>query len=155
MTTDATTAVISRVCEQALKADAAARVLVIAGDEWVATCLGGVIDDRMTCSDDPESELDENATSRIELAIVDSGLPACREAESLTRLIARLRDRYARRVLVSDQRQSLTLNDYLGLGFERLEQGLYMCDPDSASRQREWNNPRSWANPENFDRYRW
>ena len=32
---------------------------------------------------------------------------------------------------------------------------VYTYDIDSFHRQREWNNPEHWANPENFRRYRW
>ena len=32
---------------------------------------------------------------------------------------------------------------------------VYTYDIDSFNRQREWNSPENWANPENFRRYRW
>lgn len=78
---------------------------------------------------------------------------------SAVELIAALRDRLARRVVVVDDSETLNRNDYLALGFERLEQcddlPAWHYDPDSASLKREWNTARDWANPENFDRYRW
>lgn len=41
--------------------------------------------------------------------------------------------------------------------FERDGRGfrLYTYDIDSYNPEREWNNPKDWANPENFDKYRW
>lgn len=73
--------------------------------------------------------------------------------------LAALRDRHARIVIVADERECLALTDYLALGFERLEvpgvDRAFIFDPDSATRRREWNNSRDWANPENFDKYRW
>jgi hypothetical protein len=71
-------------------------------------------------------------------------------------LLAALRDRMARRVVVLDH--TLPPTDFIALGFELLPGAPgegYLFDPDSPARRREWNNPDHWANPENFDKYRW
>jgi len=102
---------------------------------------------------------DAAGAERYSLGLVFPGPATGGDAAGLSQLLASLRDRYARRVLVSDSAGLMALSDYLALGFERLEgdglESLYLFDPDAESRQREWNNPRNWANPENFDRYRW
>jgi hypothetical protein len=48
---------------------------------------------------------------------------------------------------------------FIGLGFFRLEeagtQQLWYYAIDSYNRKRQWNNNRYWANPQNFEKYRW
>ena len=71
-------------------------------------------------------------------------------------LLARLRDRHAGTLIVHDPERVFTTSDYLALGFE--VDGLpacYVYDATAASRQRDWNTAENWANPENFDRFRW
>ena len=96
---------------------------------------------------------------RFDLAIV-AGFPRdCREERAASALLAKLRDRFAPRVLVVDDDRVLSLADYLALGFEGRERDgesrCFIHDPDSPSHRREWNDARHWANPENFDKYRW
>ncbi len=71
-------------------------------------------------------------------------------------LLARLRDRHSGLVIVHDPVPVFAVSDYLALGFESDEQkDCYVFDAAAESRQRDWNNARDWANPENFDKYRW
>lgn len=76
-------------------------------------------------------------------------------------LLGRLRDLHARRMLVAGKAaEERERGEMLALGFERHpgEGGagpLYVYDQDTFNRQREWNTPENWANPENFDKYRW
>lgn len=101
-----------------------------------------------------------------DLALVqtDTALPAAK----MTILLARLRDVYARKVLViaapgQDQghwdRRAL-----IGLGFtpygeainaagERL--CLYQFDIATYKTTPDWLSPENWANPERWDKYRW
>lgn len=73
--------------------------------------------------------------------------------------IARLRDIGCRRVLLLVEADEWTENDLRGLGFlptEPLEShDAFLYDSDLLNQPREWNNARHWANPENFDKYRW
>jgi len=95
---------------------------------------------------------------RADLAIVFDQLEHM-PAREAAHLLAALRDRHARRVIVDDAGNTFGVSEMLGLGFEKaadfgLEHG-YVYDPDSRSRHREWNTPENWAHPENFDKYRW
>ncbi len=147
---------IADLCASVLKARDNAQILVVAdrslrasGEEQRVTWCDGA-------SDLPEQE----GGGRFELAIVDTDSAVIANEPALSQLLAALRDRFARRVLVLDQRQAMGLNDYLALGFERMpgaatDDRQFLFDPDAESRQREWNNARNWANPENFERYRW
>jgi len=84
-------------------------------------------------------------------------------------LLASLRDLRARRVLVAvpgDGAQAghpWTLEEMLAHGLERLGEAacggralaVYGFDIDRYKRTPDWLNPRHWANPENWDKYRW
>lgn len=76
-----------------------------------------------------------------------------------THLLARLRDRHTRKLLVCDGARTLARSDFFALGFEIAADiefaRCFRYDADAPSRQREWNSPSNWANPENFDRFRW
>ncbi len=102
---------------------------------------------------------------QVELAMVDAEAGFADEA-SAVQLVSRLRDVHAAQVLVIGARQAPTLlgrQQLIGLGFRRwaatgegdrrrrwYEFSLadYKVTPD-------WLNPRHWANPELWDRYRW
>ena len=96
--------------------------------------------------------------SRFAVAVIAADSLFVKDPAGLTRAIAALRDRLALRILVLDKSGVLALSDYFALGFERWpssNDGYYLFDADADSRQREWNNSTNWANPENFNKYRW
>lgn len=101
-----------------------------------------------------ESADDLPEDRRYELAVVFDQLSHMPKSAAI-HLIAALRDRYARRVVILDS--TLDYGEFLALGFERLPAPVegYVYDPDSPSRRREWNHAGDWANPENYDKYRW
>ncbi len=76
-------------------------------------------------------------------------------------LLGRLRDLHARRILITgDAAARFAPRDMLALGFENHAgragaQRSYLYDRDAYNRAREWNSPENWANPDNFDKYRW
>ena len=75
-------------------------------------------------------------------------------------LLSKLRDRYAERTIVAMKGQVLSSQELLALGFVRKDlpsasTAIYLHDPDEFFTRREWNDSRNWANPENFDRFRW
>lgn len=84
------------------------------------------------------------------------------DAGKAVQVLARLRDQVCREVVLELEHSDATpgAGDLLALGFERLEPRpgaatLYRYDVDSYNPAREWNTAEDWANPENFDRYRW
>jgi hypothetical protein len=124
---------------------------------------------RGAATDDPDHDLDWmtdvdshedlEGLARTALAIVFDQIEHM-PPHAATHLLAQLRDRYADRVIVVDGNEVFAIGDYLALGFESLEEHAFaerafVYDPDSPSRRREWNNARNWANPENFDKFRW
>ncbi len=78
-------------------------------------------------------------------------------------LLAALRDRYAERVLVClvcDRDPVLSRSEFLALGYIEVDSPAadlraFVHDPDEFFASREWNNPRHWANPENYAKFRW
>lgn len=76
-------------------------------------------------------------------------------------LLGRLRDLHTRRLLVAGEAaRRFEPRRMRALGFEHhpspdADGGAYLYDRDSFNREREWNSPDNWANPENFDKYRW
>lgn len=74
-------------------------------------------------------------------------------------VIARLRDIACRRVFLLPGTQAWSDNDLRGLGFQPVEaldsHAAFLHDSDLLNQPREWNNAKHWANPENFDKYRW
>lgn len=75
-----------------------------------------------------------------------------------THLLGRLRDSGAMRVAVSDPDAMLTAAELLALGYIATQGALdrvFLHDPTEYFSTRDWNNAQDWANPENFNRYRW
>jgi len=111
-----------------------------------------------------DAHMDALPAARVELAIVDA--QAELPDDSATRLISRLRDVHAERVIVIaavDESTRLSRQALIGLGFHRrgistdhderrlwyeFDMAHYKVTPD-------WLNARNWANPELWDKYRW
>lgn len=78
-------------------------------------------------------------------------------------VIAVLRDRLCDAIVVVVPEEHWGATDWLALGFEPYDRCgqddrtlvLYQYDVASFNPEREWNNPKDWAHPENFRRYRW
>ena len=101
---------------------------------------------------------------RAQLAVIDAeaSLPA-QEAALVT---ARLRDVYADRVVVAgptDADRPLNRQLLTSLGFHQIghsddisgDRYWYQFDIDNYKVTPDWLNPRHWANPELWDKYRW
>jgi hypothetical protein len=103
---------------------------------------------------------------RFDFALVHRTLERL-ETETGMALLARLRDIHCPRFAVT---WSAIANDpgwtdgrFLSLGLalhRRIELDgvittVYHYDVDTYNPRREWNDSRDWANPQNFDRYRW
>lgn len=113
--------------------------------------------DRIATADGPD---DLERCGRYELAVVLALGPRAGRTAA-TRLLARLRDVHALRALVCARGlPGLGFAEMLALGFERHVSGdgdaaVYLYDRDRYNESREWNSPENWANPDNFERYRW
>lgn len=82
-------------------------------------------------------------------------------------LLARLRDLHCRRFSVTwsalrdgpewtrERFLSLALSLHRRVDLDGVTTAVYSYDIDTYNPKRDWNNAGSWANPENFDRYRW
>lgn len=105
--------------------------------------------------------------ARYELAYVAGVLEAFDTRRGAV-VLARLRDLYARRVLVclrlaSSPEGGWTENDLLAYGFTRLRRyrdkdgdaGLYAFDLDTYKVTPDWFGPHDWANPERWDQDWW
>ncbi len=78
------------------------------------------------------------------------------ELAAARHLLARLRDSHAAVLIAHDPSRVFSTGDYLALGFEvDSNADCYIYDANAGSRQRDWNNSSNWANPENFDKFRW
>lgn len=81
------------------------------------------------------------------------------EARDAEELLARLRALCAR-VTVLDADTVLDAKTLIGLGYIERDRSaadppIRVYDPAIDNERREWNDAGDWANPENFDRYRW
>ena len=102
--------------------------------------------------EDPDS-LPAGLRADVALVVLADGEPLPQA------LLARLRDVHVAQIVLTAQ-HGLSPGDMLAMGFEKAQSpsvdGLvYVWDAALADKPREWNNARDWANPENFDRYRW
>lgn len=82
--------------------------------------------------------------------------------QQVTEYLATLRNQYAAKILliVDKTRPSdWQLTDFLALGFRKQadteHHQLYNYAIESYQFPKDWLNSRYWANPENFDKYRW
>lgn len=85
------------------------------------------------------------------------------------RLLARVRNLFCSHIelmmLTGENSHAVTAASRLlfGLGFRRVAQvesgdltaWWYRYELEHYNRKRGWNSPENWANPQNFDRYRW
>lgn len=96
--------------------------------------------------------------ARFSLALVVDQLPHLSKADA-SHLLAELRDRYAERTVVCNE-GVLSRPELLALGYLPQDQALldgdvYLHDPEEFYPRREWNDNRNWANPQNFNKFRW
>jgi hypothetical protein len=98
---------------------------------------------------------------RFDFAIV-SGLVERLDAPDASAVLGRLKNFHTDRfVLVADPvRAGLGHDALLALAlapYEQLADGLvaWLYDIDRYNPERPWNNPEDWANPGNFERFRW
>lgn len=84
----------------------------------------------------------------------------------LQNLIAKCRDQLAPRVLlelpIKETGDTLSMTDCLALGFihcavtsAEQQHHYYLFDLETYKPVPDWLNPKFWANPQNWDRFRW
>jgi len=78
--------------------------------------------------------------------------------------LSKLRNQYAQHILIiaddaKSKQQGWTLTDYLALGLRcrgHIESfTIYTYEIEHYQFEKDWLNSRHWANPENFNKYRW
>ena len=105
--------------------------------------------------DDVRQATDLDEAGPLGLVVVTNQLEHMEKAAA-RHLLARLRDGHAAMLVAHDPSRVFSTADYLALGFEvDARADCYVYDANAASRQRDWNNASNWANPENFDKFRW
>ena len=71
--------------------------------------------------------------------------------------VGKLKNVLAQRIII--QTKNLKPEELSELGFLKLElkgaENFYSYNLDSYNKKRNWNSPEGWANPDNFDKYRW
>lgn len=101
--------------------------------------------------------------SQIDLAII-SNLLETLPKEKAIEWLSMLRNGHAQQLILITSKTAETqynwqLTDYLALGFQQLFSDsnhiLYSYNITSYRPKRDWLNNRFWANPENYDKYRW
>ena len=96
----------------------------------------------------------------ITLAIVSDVVETMSKTQAIEWL-AMLRNRHTQQlIIIVDSKQcDWQLVDYLALGLNKIAcHEQYQCFAyaiESYRPKRDWLNSRFWANPENFDKYRW
>jgi len=104
-----------------------------------------------------------NEQGSIDLAIISDLIETLPKQEAI-QWLSMVRNRYSQHlVLVVNsmraEQQGWQIADYLALGlqqhgsFEGYQ--LFSYNIESYRPKRDWLNSRFWANPENFDKYRW
>lgn len=105
-----------------------------------------------------------DSAPRATLAVIDAA--AAIPADHAPLIAGRLRDFYADRVIVIgsvDPNRSLNRKVLVGLGFHQIghsedhggERVWFEFDIASYKTTPDWLNPRHWANPMLWDKYRW
>ena len=100
---------------------------------------------------------------RADIAVVVNQLESMSKSDG-THLLSKLRDLISNRVLLLFRGDGWTSGELLALGYQQIQQKekrpskdgrCYLYDPNYFHEPREWNNKANWANPENFNKYRW
>jgi len=99
----------------------------------------------------------------IDLAIISNLIETLPKQEAIEWL-SMIRNRHAQHLVLIAHRefakqQGWLVADYLALGLQQhasfSDYQLFSYNIESYRPKRDWLNSRFWANPENFDKYRW
>jgi len=104
-----------------------------------------------------------NDQARIDLAIISDLIETLPKQEAI-QWISMVRNRHAQHlVLITNSeranQQGWQIADYLALGLQQHgshnDYQLFSYNIESYRPKHDWLNSRFWANPENYDKYRW
>jgi hypothetical protein len=139
------------------------RSLLVAG-ETVHDCVKELNDTRSTKLTSPFSQQQLLSIQAVDLAIV-SDITETLSVQQGQQWLGMLRNQFAPHIiLVSDTQraaaQGWQFTDLIALGLKHIAgdaEGLqiYSYAIDSYQGKKDWLNSRFWANPENYDKYRW
>lgn len=136
--------------------------LLLAGDIAI-NCCEEWLDTRSHLLNMPFSIQQLADLPTIDLAIISNITETLPKTQAIEWL-GLMRNAHAKRIIViSDQSKSVNhpwqITDYLGLGMKHLttikHYQLFTYAIENYQLKRDWLNSRFWANPENFDKYRW
>ena len=144
-------------CVAKLLAEYAPATLLVIGDAVTATGSDAELT-RLAVTEAPGALA---GLGRFDFALV-SGLLEGLESAEAEAVLGRLKNLHTSRFLVLADlaRACLGHDALLALAlapFEHLADGrvAWRYDLDRYNPERGWNNPEDWANPQNFDRFRW
>ena len=133
------------------------------GGETAITLYNDLHDTRSTILTTPFNLKQLDNLTSVDLAII-SDITELLSKEMATEWLAMIRNRHTQHIIViSDNEKSAQqgwqLADYLALGLKHVgshnKQYVYAYAIESYQPKRDWLNSRFWANPENFNKYRW
>ena len=95
----------------------------------------------------------------VDMVLIAEDMALLSKAQA-SQVIGQLRNILNAQIIALISNESpLGFNEMIGLGFKRESQekdsATYTYDIANYNKKREWNNARFWANPQNFDRFRW
>ena len=144
-------------CVAALLESYAPATLLVIGDPPAPPETGA----ELTCVAAIAAPAELATLGRFDFAVV-SGLVEQLDAPEAEAVLGRLKNLHTDRfVLLADPaRAGLGHDALLALAlapYEQLADGrvAWLYDIDRYNPERPWNNPEDWANPENFERFRW
>ena len=150
-------AISAQDCVASLLAGYAPARLLVIGDPPTAPETGA----ELTCIAVNETVAELATLGRFDFAVV-TGLLEKLDGPTAESVLGRLKnlhtDKYL--LLADPARACLGHDALLALAlapFEQLDDGrvAWRYDIDRYNPERPWNNPEDWANPQNFDRFRW
>lgn len=144
-------------CVASLLADYGPASLLVVGDPPTAP----ETDAELTCVSVHEAAAELAVLARFDFAVITELLEAL-DGPTAEFVLGRLKnlhtDKYL--LLADPARACLGHDALLALALapcEQLDDGriAWRYDIDRYNPERPWNNPEDWANPQNFDRFRW
>ncbi|EMR12332.1 hypothetical protein MPL1_10888 [Methylophaga lonarensis MPL] len=137
--------------------------LLLAG-ETALECIKGYEDTRLLKITTPFAQSQLEQLPLVDVAVI-SDLTEQLDVAAGQQWLGSLRNRYTPHIfLISEPAQARQngwqLTDYLALGLRHIagtQQGvqLFSYAIENYQYRRDWLNSRFWANPENYDKYRW
>ena len=134
--------------------------------DWQLLVIGAVAtadESGVMSLDSVESADDVCGEIRVDMAVIVGQLE-CMSKDDGAHLLSRLRDLISQRVLLVLNGDNWPSDELLALGYMQIrpqkkrsseDERLFLYDPDQFNEPRIWNNTTNWANPENFNKYRW